>query len=93
MIHGCIWVILAATALLCGLSEKRIVNYPPSQIFKILWDRLGARPTGDERQGTHVRQGAPANFMEFKYAKGDVLPFEDGSFAYIYSEHFFEHLD
>jgi predicted SAM-dependent methyltransferase len=32
------------------------------------------------------------NFMPFNYKKGNYLPFQDNSFSYIFSEHFFEHL-
>lgn len=32
------------------------------------------------------------NFLRFFYKKGDILPFSDNTFTFIYSEHFFEHL-
>jgi predicted SAM-dependent methyltransferase len=32
------------------------------------------------------------NFQEFYFRAGDKLPFADGHFDYIFSEHFFEHL-
>jgi SAM-dependent methyltransferase len=35
---------------------------------------------------------APAEVIPFHYEKGDRLPYDDGQFGYIFSEHFFEHL-
>jgi predicted SAM-dependent methyltransferase len=35
---------------------------------------------------------ASTYFMPFYYKKGNYLPFKDGSFNYIFSEHFLEHL-
>jgi len=32
------------------------------------------------------------DFREFHFRSGDRLPFEDRSFSFVYSEHFFEHL-
>src|SRR4051812_46404898 len=32
------------------------------------------------------------SFKEFRYAKGDTLPFNDGALDHVFSEHFFEHL-
>jgi len=32
------------------------------------------------------------NFEPFYFRKGDILPLDDGSISFIYSEHFFEHL-
>jgi predicted SAM-dependent methyltransferase len=32
------------------------------------------------------------NFKEFYYSKGNILPFENNSLDFIFSEHFFEHL-
>jgi predicted SAM-dependent methyltransferase len=32
------------------------------------------------------------HFREWYYSKGQLLPFADNSFAFVYSEHFFEHL-
>ena len=36
--------------------------------------------------------GTPPEVIPFYYEKGDRLPYEDGQFAFVFSEHFFEHL-
>ena len=33
-----------------------------------------------------------SNIMPWYYKKGDILPFQDQTFSFVYSEHFFEHL-
>ncbi len=72
--------------------KEKMVSYSPSQIIRIFWNRLGSGFTRGGQPQSDIHFCKPANFKEFNYLKGDVLPFEDSSFTYIYSEHFFEHL-
>jgi len=49
------------------------------------WELAKQHPDAEELYGR-------TNFREFYFRKGGALPFPDGSFAFIYSEHFLEHL-
>jgi len=42
--------------------------------------------------GRSIAEVPDVRFEEFYFAKGDVLPYLDGSFRFVYSEHFLEHL-
>src|SRR6266542_1237270 len=53
---------------------------------RILTRRVTAPSSADECQV------ARPEVIPFFYQKGDVLPYEDGTFGFVFSEHFFEHL-
>ena len=56
-----------------------------------LWERLGRIVLRrDPIKTKHLYEGT--EFREYFFRPGDNLPFEDGSFTFVYSEHFFEHL-
>lgn len=48
-----------------------------------------AVPSGCESDDSQPIQGT---YLSFYYKRGQVLPFPDGRFDFVFSEHFFEHL-
>lgn len=81
------------------LGASRLENLPEPALRVFLskeWIHLGDHPKAKGwrkwRRPDRPELYEKTNFQEFKYTKGDRLPFEDGAFDFIYSEHFFEHL-
>lgn len=53
--------------------------------------RLGAAPESNDSPAGHA-DAAPVEVIPFYFQKGDALPYADHTFAFVFSEHFFEHL-
>lgn len=65
-------------------------NHSPRYIVKRGIEKLTKRTkiSGTELEAMY----AQTNFQDFYFKKEDLLPFEDASMDFIFSEHFFEHL-
>ena len=65
-------------------------NHSPGYIVKRGIEKLTKKTkiSGAELEAMY----ALTNFQDFYFKKGDLLPFEDASMDFIFSEHFFEHL-
>lgn len=92
-----------ASRLQIGTSRLEKLSPSARAIFvDRSWIHLGDTPQPIvERVGRILRYGDPVftralyegtDFREFFFRPGGRLPFEDGSFTFVYSEHFFEHL-
>jgi len=92
-----------ALRLQLGTSRLEKLSRPARAIFvDKSWIHLGDPPQPFlERIGRIILRNDPiftramyegTDFREFFFKPGGRLPFEDGSFKFIYSEHFFEHL-
>ncbi len=92
-----------ATRLQLGTSRLEKLSPSARAIFvDRSWIHLGDPPQPVvERVGRIIVRGDPwftrdlyrnTDFREFFFRSGGRLPFDDDSFTFIYSEHFFEHL-
>jgi predicted SAM-dependent methyltransferase len=63
-------------------------EYGARHLVQALYDKASVRPTRTPRLDPYVL----TNFQVWHYAKYDPLPFDDDSFDFVFSEHFFEHL-
>lgn len=92
-----------ASRLQLGTSRLEKLSHSARAIFvDRSWVHLGDPPQPAlERIGRIILRGDPlltrtmyegTDFREFFFRSGSNLPFEDNSFTFIYSEHFFEHL-
>lgn len=65
---------------------------PESEAFRNGdWIHLGEPETIEETLATGQQPGTDG-YRSFYYKRGDVLPFTNNHFTFVYSEHFFEHL-
>jgi len=55
------------------------------------WIHLGDPEPIDETSPPEPSAGRDA-YLSFYWKRGDRLPFDDGAFTFVFSEHFFEHL-
>lgn len=69
------------------LFRRRSISYLVNKTFKKLfrYNKKGPQIYRDQLYNK-------TNFKEFYYQKGNLLPFDDCSLNFIFSEHFFEHL-
>jgi predicted SAM-dependent methyltransferase len=92
-----------ASRLQIGTSRLEKLSPSARRIFiDRSWIHLGDPPQPVvERIGRVILRGDPifarsfyqgTDFREFFFRPGGRLPFENGSFSFVYSEHFFEHL-
>ena len=75
--------------------DKSWIHLGAGSAPKVIPRSMRSRISGMVRGKRTVPAGdlySRTNFQEFAYAKGDALPFPDGRFTFIFSEHFFEHL-
>ena len=81
---------LTPAALSVFLNESWVhLGNPPEHFLKRLpMVLLGRYPSFKKMRAMY----RATEFREFWFQPGDRLPFEDGSFTFIFSEHFFEHL-
>jgi len=70
-----------------GASRKQLRHPMTAALQRGSWIHLG-EPESIEDSATNPEE----NYRPFFYKRGDRLPFEDGYFSFIFSEHFFEHL-
>src|SRR4051794_3000216 len=75
-----------------GASRKQLANRRLAPLLTSEWVHL--------REPDFLRADEPKpppanerlNYIPFYYKKGDRLPFDNGCFSFVFSEHFFEHL-
>ena len=71
----------------------RMFRGRPLEFIKLVVLRVSGRQPGVQRTTRDPEElRNSTNFQPFYFKKGDRLPFDDGSFDYILSEHFFHHL-
>ena len=56
------------------------------------WIHLGEPESIDEPTSDAAELPISGTYLSFYYKKGNVLPFGDAEFTFVFSEHFFEHL-
>ena len=94
---------MSASRLQIGTSRLEKLSKAARAVFlDKTWIHLGDPPQPFiERVGRIILRGDPiftrtmyrrTDFREYFFQSGGQLPFESGTFEFVYSEHFFEHL-